>query len=316
MENFQSQNNKSKNISRRKFTGLLGGLAFLGGSANAQEENQNLENEKLILEIDKRFGVKIRGSSLNKEDIFSKEDLEGFMEVFGAVERLIGDLKKFSLVVEKQNYIPGSSFTHRNTPLEGYNAAGRVDQRIGESHHIIMAPKKVLDAYDKWELKNNKRPKGEEGRAHDFKWIFPHEMMHAIAVKLGFGYEILASERLDVSQPVRPSKIFDDFIKVEKEVENKIKSLVRDEQGELPNERPESYPTRYSAQGSLGAGQRFERFAECFAYRATGSHYADDDQLFMIRMKFIDHVLAQIKEGKLPVVNEEDYFNHHILGKN
>lgn len=282
----------------------------------AQQPDQETETKQYALELKSRFGIEIRGSEFYKQG-FDKETLEASIKIFENIEKLVGDLKKFSLSLAPLDYFPnGAVHEGADNPLNGYHSGGQVDQRLGEDHYIRIAPKKVLDAYSAWEIKSNLRPTGEGEQIHSFGWTLPHETMHALGVKLGFGYEILASERTEVKQPVKPSSVFEDFIKIDKDIESHVKPLVRDDKGELPNERPEGHPTKYSAEGSIGAGKRFERLADCFAYRATDSHYADNDKWFMERMKFIDHLLDQIKQNKLPVVDEEKYFDEHVLGKN
>jgi hypothetical protein len=132
---------------------------------------------------DKRLIEKIRliGDYNEKE----KEDIEYVLRNY---ENYIGDISKFNLEIEKIEHKPLKEYIDINSkysPIEqaGYSFNAITDLKDGK---IKIIPKDLIDKTYEWETINNKIPKGEEGKIHNFVWILAHEIAHAISIKLGY----------------------------------------------------------------------------------------------------------------------------------
>jgi hypothetical protein len=88
------------------------------------------------------------------------------------MKNYIGDISRFNLEIEKVENKKDSEkvldLKSEYSPLEqlNYSFNAITDLKNGK---ITIIPKRIIDKNYEWEKMNNKIPKGEEGKTHDFK---------------------------------------------------------------------------------------------------------------------------------------------------
>lgn len=271
----------------------------------AQERQVRSPNREKL----RKFGVEFSPD-------FTEQELGEANEVLEKMQKMFGDLRKFSLSFSKLPYNAASQrfksagVVDTDNPLNGYPTMGECDIK-DLRHPVTIAPKAVLDKFADWEQKTGQKPKGEEAMFHGFRWVLVHEMAHAISYKIGIGYEL----RLDLFAPKNQSQTYREWNTLSGEIRKNAKPLSRDANNDWVNERPEGYPTQKSYFGGTGAGSNGEIFVDCIAYLVTGSNYAKDDKFLKRRLNLVKNISDKIKKNNLPIVDEDQYYDLHINGK-
>lgn len=301
MEKFkpspQQLNADNNAISRRDFlkksalgaAGLiLASNGILPKETHAKENNEDEQRLSLFNEL--------KENGLEVDDNFSILELKDILEVATALKEEIGDLTRFNFEIKKK--FNKSRFDHPNnkssilcdeSPLKGYSSRGSTSPT---THIINIAPADIINKTDEWERKNNKRPFGEEQRAHDFKNVLAHELAHALSFKLEFGYELM---RVENNNP--KTAFAKKWLALDGEISKILGAELGNKDHEWENRRPLGLPTKYCYFGTSGRGSNHERFAETTAYYLTKSEYANMDKFLLKRVELIKELFTEIKKN-------------------
>jgi hypothetical protein len=236
-------------------------LDYVRGLEKIVSYQDNFKTKKLIEK------VKLIGNYDEEE----KKDIEYVLDKY---ENYIGDISKFNLEIEKVENKKDSEkvldLKSEYSPIEqlDYSFNALTDLKNGK---IKILSKKIIDKTYEWEKMNNKIPKGEEGKIHDFKWILSHEIAHALSIKLGYIND------LKNGYSYKKDSFVSYFSDLMKEIKKYCAPLGY-QNHKWEEKRPEGFPSQRAYFGNSGElSNNCEAYAEYCAYIVLDKDYAKED---------------------------------------
>jgi len=274
-----------------KFISGLAGICLGLSAICSSQADATVKTQPQIEQSQKSLLDKIQGYNIELRNDFTQDELKDIIDVLDSYTNAIGPISKYNLSIgkyEKDNdpitiraqSDPKSSTYEPCQEFRGYYLRGNLDP---VTLKISIAPKDAIDGKFRYEQKNGLIPKGEEGKKHDFTWVLTHEIAHNIMHQTGL------NKRFKPDFIDEDDRWYKRWYELQLETSEKCRPL-NIEDGNHENIRPQGYPSNYSYFANSG-----EQFAELMTYTLRGCHYADNDDILMKKIGFVNSFLGEIK---------------------